>query len=236
MAAVVAATMTVGFAEPKDDLAAALVKLEEAENYAWVARTTFGGNSDRIFESSGKTGKDGVIFSTSTFGENTTEMIKKGEKAAIKRDEGWQSLDELRAERDRQDGDGGGRRRGGFAVRMLEGLETPVADAKDLLEGLEGLEGSEGVYTAKLTGDAVMERMRFGRRSDGDGPTIKDPAGSAKFWITDGVLTKYEVTTSGTMTFRDEPRTIGGTTSTEISGVGETEIDVPEAAMSKVGE
>ena len=64
----------------------------------------------------------------------------------------------------------------------------------------------------------------------GGGPTITDAKGSAKFWTKDGVLTKYEIKVSGKMDFNGQEMNQDRTTTVEITDIGTTKVEVPEAA------
>ena len=51
-----------------------------------------------------------------------------------------------------------------------------------------------------------------------------------KLTVADGVVTKYELTLNGKMTFNDQERDIGRTTKVEFSKVGSTSFDIAEEA------
>ena len=48
------------------------------------------------------------------------------------------------------------------------------------------------------------------------------------------MLTKYELKTFAKITFQDEERDIDRTTTTEITDVGSTKVEVPEDAKKKL--
>src|SRR5437762_5080023 len=85
-------------AAPKDDVTAAAKKLADAPGYAWHAETEYQGGQGNRFggPTEGKTEKDGFTVLQLTRGDNTTEAVLKGDKGAVKTEEGWQSLEELR--------------------------------------------------------------------------------------------------------------------------------------------
>jgi hypothetical protein len=77
--------------------------------------------------------------------------------------------------------------------------------------------------------------MTFGRRpGGGQAPAISNAKGSVKFWIKDGVLTKYQFKLQGTMNRNGEDMDIGRTTTVEIKDVGATKVTVPEEAKNKM--
>jgi hypothetical protein len=80
---IVAATGSVLAAESaKDAVTAAANKLGQQPNYSWKATSEFGNFTGT---SEGKTEKNGVTWLSMMFGDNTTEAVVKGDKAAVKR-------------------------------------------------------------------------------------------------------------------------------------------------------
>jgi hypothetical protein len=234
-------TLAIANADPKADLDAALAKLKEAENYSFATASTFGGNSDRVNRGSGKATKDGLIHYTSSVGDNTFEFYKKGENGALKGEEGWRSLAEIRAEREGDgQGQGGGQGRGGrgFSGRIVETMVAPAQQAADLAAKTEGLEAADGVITGKLTAEAVQELSTFGRRRGGGGgqdrPAPSDASGTVKFWLKDGAITKFETHTSATFDRNGEDVTVERTSTTEISALGESPVEVPADVAPKL--
>jgi hypothetical protein len=61
--------------------------------------------------------------------------------------------------------------------------------------------------------------------------------GTAKFWVKDGVLSKYETHVKGTMTFGQDNREVevDRTTAYEFTEVGSAKVDVPAEAKKKLG-
>ena len=120
---------------------------------------------------------------------------------------------------------------------------TPAAvDAEDLLKGLKDLKADDdGLYTAELTDQAAKDNAGFFGRQPRQGapggftpPEPKDAKGTVKFWVKAGLLIKFELHTSAKITFQDEDHDINRTATTEISDVGSTKIEVPDAAKSKL--
>src|SRR2546426_6968977 len=76
----------------KDDIMNAAKKLGEKANYSW--RTTVAVPESAQFKpgpTEGQTEKDGFTHLTLSFGENTTQAVIKGDKAAVTNPEGaWQ--------------------------------------------------------------------------------------------------------------------------------------------------
>ena len=81
-------------ADAKDDVTAAAKKLGEKANYSWTTTVVAPeGARRRPGPTDGKAGKDGLLSVKMSFGDNTTEIFKKGDKAAfVGMDGEWQSL------------------------------------------------------------------------------------------------------------------------------------------------
>jgi hypothetical protein len=232
-------------AAPKDDVAGAVKKLGDAGNYSWKTTTQApggagggGGKGRGGFgggPSEGKTSKDGYTIISRTFGENTFDTVIKGEKSVSKgQDGGWQTPAELAAARG-GDGGGKGKGRGGFGAGAAGLNRAPVAQAEDLLGKVKELKSADGAYSGDLTEEGAKSLLTFGGgRAGGNGPEISGAKGSVKFWIKDGVLSKYEVKVQGAMSFNGNDINIDRTTTTEIKDVGTTKVEVPEEAKKKV--
>ena len=79
--------------------------------------------------------------------------------------------------------------------------------------------------------------MTFGPRqanADTGFPPPKNAKGSVKFWIKDGLLTKYETHLHGTMSFGDNDNEMDQTRTVEIQDVGTTKMDIPAEAKTKL--
>jgi hypothetical protein len=223
------ATMTLATAlfaaDAKEEVPAAAKKLGEKANYSWKTTVVVPeGTQFRPGPTDGKTEKDGFIHVKSTFGENTTDIVKKGDKAAFtNRDGEWQTP----AEVENQEGPAR------FRAGMVRNLRTPAEQAVEIAAGAKELKKDGDAIAGDLTEEAAKNLMRF-RRGGGDGPTISNAKGSAKFWVKDGVLTKYEFKVSGKMDFNGNEIDLDRTTTTEIKDIGTTKVEVPEGAKKKL--
>ena len=139
-------------------------------------------------------------------------------------------------------------RRPGFGGGFCGGGATvlPAATVQDLAGLTKSLKEENGVISGDLTEDGAKAQLSFGRRGGrggGGGPggggfTPPEPTNakaSVKFWVKDGVLTKYELKSSGTMSFNGNDMQIDNTTTVEFSDVGSTKIDAPADAVKKIG-
>lgn len=225
-------------AEPKEAVEGAVKALKEKGNYTWTTKSEMANSQFPAMTTKGKTEKDGFTLITSEGPNGEMQAVKKGDKGVLKTEEGWQTAAEASG-----GGQGGGPGRG-FAGRLLT-APAPVTDLEELLKGVKDVKAGEGgVYTADLTEEAAKDRSSFfGRRRGGQGggggggftpPEPKGAKGSVQFWIKDGMLTKYELKTSAKITFQEEERDMDRTTTTEISDVGTTKVEVPEDAKKKL--
>jgi hypothetical protein len=221
--ALLAGSLFAADSSPKDDVTNAAKKLGDSANYTW--RTTVVVPEDAQFRpgpTDGKTEKGGLTYVKLSFGDNTTEFVKKGESAAITNpDGGWQSLTNM------DSSEGPGR----FMVGMVRNFQTPDAQAVQLAGAAKELKKDGDVYSSDLTEDGAKAMMAFrGRRGGGNGPNITNPSGSVKFWVKDGVLTKYEFKVKGTMSFNGNDIDVDRDTTVEIKDVGTTKMDAPDEA------
>ncbi len=158
-------------------------------------------------------------------------MVLKGGKGAVKTQDGWKSLSEA------AEGDGGQGNAGRFFARRLQNFKAPAAQAEDLASKAKELKKTDDSYSGELTEEGVKELLSFGARPGGaDAPTVSDAKGSVKFWIKDGVLSKYEFKVQGKVTFNGNDRDIDRTSSVEIKDVGSTKVEVPDEAKKKLSQ
>ena len=215
----------------KDDIAGAVKNLAAKANYSWKTTVEATGGRFRPGPTEGKADKDGTILLSMTRGDNTIEAVVKGTKGAVKTgDEGWKSLAEA------SEDDGGGQQTPiRFVARMLQNFKAPAVEAEDLAGKAKELKKSEGAYTGDLTEEGVKQIFARGpRRPGGEAPSPRDAKGSVKFWVKDGLLSKYEYNVQGTIEFNGNDVNVNRTTTVEIKEVGTTKVSVPEEAKKKL--
>lgn len=211
----------------KDEVVAAAKKLGEEANYSWKTTVVVPeGSQFRPGPTEGQTEKDGFTCLKSSFGENTTKTLIKGDKGAVTNQEGeWQGLADVEKE------EGFGR----FRALMARNFKAPAAQAAELAAGTKSLKKEGEAYSGDLTEEAAKSFMSFGRRgAGGNAPNISEAKGSAKFWVKDGVLSKYEVKVQGIRSFNGNDQEINRTTTVEIKDVGTTKVVVPEEGKKKL--
>lgn len=217
-------------ADPKEEVVNAAKKLGE-QSYSWKSSVNSAVQSRfRQGPTEGKAEKGGYTMLTMSFGDNTIEAVLKDGKGAIKTQNGWQSMTEAAESTEQQN-------TARFLSRFLMNLKAPAEQALDLANKNYGIRKSDDAYVADLNQEAIKQLLTFGRRGGAGNntpePEMRDTAGTVKFWVKDGVLTKYEYAVKGIVTFGGNERTIDRTTTVEIKDVGSTKVEVPEEAKQK---
>jgi hypothetical protein len=222
-------------AADKDDIVSAAKKLAAADNYSWTT-TTEGGRGGG--SSKGKTQSDGLTWTEMTRGDNTTEAVFKGGKAAVKGEDGWEAVDLTATPARGGGGGGGGGNPGRMMAGMLRNFKAPAAQIEDIIDKTKDITKGDDGYAGDLTEDGAKSLLTFGRGRRGGGgtpPSINNAKGSVKVWLKDGVITKYVIKVSGTTKNRDgDDMDIDRTTTVEIKDIGATKITVPDEAKSKM--
>ena len=230
-AALAALTSSVMAAEAKEEVTKAAKALAE-KGYSWKTTTERpgGGGGGRGFgggAQEGKADKDGTVYLTSTFRDNKTEAYVKGEKFAYTNQDGqWESA------ADAENAEGPGR----FRALMYRNYKAPAAQAQEIAGLVKEMKKEGDAYTGDLTTEGAKTLMSFrgGRRGGDNAPEITGAKGTAKFWVKDGVLSKYQYSVQGKREFNGEERDLDRTTTVEIKDVGTTKLEVPEAAKKKL--
>jgi hypothetical protein len=203
---------------PKDEITNAAKKLGEKANYSWKTTVVVPESAQfRPGPTEGKTEKEGFTHVTMMFGDNTTQVALKGDKAAFTNREGeWQTLADV-------DGDEGA---GRFLGRMVRNLRTPAVQAADLAKAVKELKKDGEVYSGDFTEEGAKAQFRFG--------TVTNPKGSVKFWLKEGALSKYEFKVTGKVDFNGNEVDVDRATTVEIKDVGTTKVTVPAEAKKKL--
>jgi hypothetical protein len=223
LAALCAGSLPAADSTPNDNVANAARLLSEKTNYSW--RTTVVVPEDAPFHpgpTDGKTEKNGFTHVKLSFGDNTTEFVLKGDKAAVTNpDGGWQALSEL------DEAEGPGR----FLGRMIRNFKAPAAQAAEIAATAKELKKDGDAWSSELTEEGAKSLLLFRR---GGQATATNAKGSVKFWIKDGLLSKYEFKVTGNVSFNGNDMDVDRTTTVEIKDVGATKVEVSEDAKKKL--
>jgi hypothetical protein len=213
----------------KDEIKAAAKKL--GDNYSWKSTVENpGGGGGRGFGGGPVEGKTagGTTWVSFARRDSTVDAYLSGtNKGAIKTEDGWTSLADAT-----QDG-GGGFNPAAFTARAARNLKLPAVQAAELADATSSLKKEGEAYVGDLTEQGAKDLMAF-RGMGGQGPEISGAKGSAKFWVQDGKLSKYQYQVKGTINFNGEDREINRTTTIELKDIGSTKVEVPADAKSKM--
>lgn len=230
MAALIATSLIAADSSPKDEVTSAAKALGDKSSYSWKQTLDLGPDSPFTPPpTEGKTEKGGYNWLSSTFQDNTSVGLAKGNKVLVKTDEGWKTAEEL--------GDGGGGfDRNVFMARRMQNLKPPAAELQDLVSKTKEIKKDGDVYGGDLTEEGAKSLLTFGfgRRGGNQGPPATDAKGSLKVWLKDGAVTKYEFKVSGKREIQGETRDIQRDTTIDIKDVGTTKVDVPDEAKKKL--
>ncbi len=210
---------------PTNQVANAITKLKAATNYSWTSTLKIGDNDIGLGPVNGQANKEGFAKMSQDYHSKTFEIVLKGEKVAYKGQNGWQLLGKV----------------DGFETLFSANMARNGAAAQEAgitLKGVKELKALDGgALGGDLTSEGAADLFAFGPRgaSDDKGiPQTKNAKGSVKFWIKDGMLTKYEMYLQGTVTTADNEGDVDMTKTIEIQNVGTTKMDVPTEAKEKL--
>lgn len=220
-------------ADATEALKTAAKKLAD-QSYSWTATTKLEGVQWNPGPTQGKTEKDGYTCLSQELNDQTVEAVVKGDKCAVKTDEGWKLPDEV------GQGAQGGFNPARMIGRLAATMKKPAEEVLNLADKTKALSaGDAGVLAGDLTEEGAKDVLLMGRRGrpGGNPPAApKDAKGSVKFWLKDGALVKYEVRVQGKVTTGQDQqeREIVRTTTVELKDVGTTKVTVPEEAKKKL--
>ena len=116
---------------------------------------------------------------------------------------------------------------------LLRVLKRPADEAAELASFAKDLKKDGDAYVSDLTEEGAKALQTF-KMPGGDSMSVNEAKGSAKFWVKDGMLTKYEFKLKGKMKFGDNEFPNDRSTTVEIKDVNNTKVEVPEAAKKKL--
>ena len=139
-----AGTLLAADSSPKDDVTAAAKKLAPA-GYSWKSTMDLGPDSPFTpGPTEGKVDKDGYIWLSSEFQDNTSIGVAKDKKVVVKTEGGWKTADEL--------GDGGGEfNPSTFLVRRMQSIKTPAAEIQEIVAKAGELKKDGDVLSGDLS-------------------------------------------------------------------------------------
>lgn len=217
-------------ADPAAQVASAAEKLAAAESYAWKTLTQTGQSGSRAGQFEGSATKAGLIHLSSISADPGAEAYLMNGKGALKREGLWQTLGEAAQSTNTQAG------AGRWVGRMLQSYKAPAAEAAELAAKSTSLRRDNDAIAGILSGDAVRAIIsRWGVRVGDAEMQISDARGLIKFWVRDGLLTKYEYRVYAVLGLEGSRRTVDRTITVELDQIGTAKVDLPEEARQKLG-
>jgi hypothetical protein len=211
-------------ADASQEVTDAATKLSDAGNYSWRSVTNDTGNDGSTLIQDGKTDKSGYTILNLNSGNYYLQFVLKSGAGVINLGEGWKTADDLADQR----------RAAKFLTSTVRGFKSPAVAAQQIASHLKDLRPAEDAYVAAISGkDASdvlgpMANLRGGREMSNAKATIR-------FWVRDGVLTKYQVHATYTVSRNGNDMDFDRTTTVDFSDVGTTSLDVPDEARKKLG-
>jgi hypothetical protein len=219
-AGVVALTLSGAKADPKTEVKDAVKKLKEESGFSWTSTVKTVGSERRQGPVEGKSEKGGLTYIKGSSGDNSYEAAFKGDKSAVNFAGEWIMADTLGDE-------------AAGLTRRLKAFKNPADEAESLAGKAEELKKeSDGLYAGDLTADGAKELFsQLGRRA----AEATSAKGSVKFWVKDGLLSKYEVNVQGKITVGGDKKEVdlSRTTTVEVKEVGSTKISLPDEIRKK---
>jgi len=216
------------------DLSGQVVKaasrLAAASGYAWKTFTQTGQGGLRAGQFEGRATREGVVYLSSISVEPGAEAYLKDGKGVIRRLGVWETLKEAALSTNTQ---AGAMR---WLGRMLQSYQAPAAEATELATRSTNLRRESEAITGILTEEAVRGIIgRWGVRVGDAEPQVSEPRGVVKFWVQDGVLTRYEYRVSAVLALDGNRKNVDRTTTVELEQIGSATVELPEEARAKLG-
>ena len=190
-------------ATPRDDVAAAIQKLADSGDYAWrtVPFAEDAAPPDADFETiparfeqtaqdqiEGKVQKDGLVALRAQIGDAVVGFYMHHAHMAIQTTQGqWTSETQLLSQ--------------GYLsipdqlLTQAEFLLPPAVEARQYFERIQNIHREGDAYVGEIPQDAAIAMLEERKRKQNDGKEwrLAEAKATVKFWISDGVLSKYQV-------------------------------------------
>jgi len=155
----------------------------------------------------------------------------------VKSGDEWLTADEGKESRAR--GEGGRGDRTQFLVRRAQQFKKPATTARELVDRVKALTKDGEGYSGELTPEGIKLLLAARGRpggGPGNGLDASRLRGTARFWVKDGVLSKYEHHLEGKMggVRGNRQFEMNRTTTVEIKEVGSTKVVVAAEAKKKL--
>lgn len=225
-----------GWARPADpdgkgEVEQALLKLEAAESFSWVAMTieeTDGKDPKLADTVEGKSVKGGWSRLSRPKTKKTTDAFLRGGRLALMTPQGWKAVEVKEI--------APGAAKPAKELRPAQDLlhaNAPLAQAKVLLGRLQELECREnGLYSGRLAPLNVPIILEHAAAVGHKIPAFEEPQVRVNFRINEGMLGSYELVVSGRNAKAKKGQGQGSLISmaVDFTDVGTTTLEVPDEA------
>lgn len=200
-------------------LSDAIDSLQQRGSYRWTSHVEASEEGRfRRGPTTGVTERNGMTHIKLSFGPRSTHVVIDGNKAAVtNRDGRWETVSLLDQ----------GYGLEGFAATTVRSVKSPVAEARELASSFTALVEEGDALVGSLAAETANERLasRFSRVD-----LVRHAQGTASFWITDGLLMKYEIHVEGTVRDSNGDRDVSFRNIVDIEDIGLATLDVPGGA------
>jgi hypothetical protein len=201
----------------------AAAKLSDASSCSWRAVTNdIVTNTQQAQD--GKTDQSGYTLLKMDVGGSLVRIMFKGRVGALNTGDGWRSADDLADQR----------RVARVLSSTIRGFKSPVLIAKQMAAKIKDLKPDEDALAGEVSGKDATDLLTA--LSSGRGRSqMANAKATVRFWIHDGVLSRYEVRATGTMTGRNGAETpFDQKFTVDFSDVGNTAVEVPDEVKKKL--
>jgi hypothetical protein len=223
-----------GAAEPADVLKTAVEKLARGSNYTWTTTFTFPDAPIHPGPLNGQIDATGYVLLSQNVGRGDFVAVVKNGLGVLKLPVGWLGAKEI-IEGNPQGAIGPAM----LMSRVLFNVRKPDVEVAELLKvGAAFTQDDKGVITEQLDESAAATLIRNGvtGRPNPQAPPLKQARGNVKYWVNDGLIEKYEINLQGQLLPSAHQNAVDfkPTTTVEITNVGTTKVQVPDAAREKL--
>ncbi|HWB05089.1 MAG TPA: TIR domain-containing protein [Verrucomicrobiales bacterium] len=209
------------------NLLKAAVRQLRASSYTWTStpESSPGGGSSTVIR--GKVDKENTVLEQWMEGSRISrESIRRGDKSLVKTEKGWISSRPTA-------GAAKGNRSGGWE-RVKTGSTLPEEDVMTFVAGVKKWTKEGDVFAGELTADAarVLDAGQPANTAANPLSPFSDFRGSAKVWLRNGALAKYEFVIDLKFTSTAGTKDVQRKRTIVISSVGTTSVEIPGEAAA----
>jgi hypothetical protein len=174
-------------AADKDDVKSAAQKLGGSDNYSWTTTMESAAIQSRPQPRQNTKGRPRLARY-----DDAGQHHRSLRQGRQRRSQNRRRLAVVGPDAAKEDG-GGGFNPSRFMVMRLRNFKAPAVQAEEIAGNTKDLTKTGDVYAGDLTEEGAKNLIDlWPSRRPGTAPAISNAKGSVKFWIKDGVITKYQ--------------------------------------------